>query len=120
MDDVSLFLDMGAEVNATDHHGYTPLFYAAITNNTVTADTLIRRGADLTARGTTCNRGALHIAAMYGSDEVLRLLLDKVNETTLLCDTDWGTILGELAVPDQNMRHCIGSFYLRHYYNRVY
>ena len=79
MDDVSLFLDMGAAVNATDEQGYTPLFYAAISNNPITAATLIRRGADLTTRGTTCNRGVLHIAAMYGSDDVVKLLLDKVS-----------------------------------------
>ena len=78
VDDLAMFLDMGADINATDHHGYTPLFYAAMSNNANTAATLIRRGADLEVRGSACRRSVLHIAAMYGSNDVIKILLDKV------------------------------------------
>ena len=79
-----MFLDMGADINATDHHGYTPLFYAAMSNNANTAATLIRRGADLEVRGSACRRSVLHIAAMYGSNDVIKILLDKVRSDDVI------------------------------------
>lgn len=78
---------MGAAPNAIDDKGYTPLFYAAMSNNVGTAETLLRRGADLDLRAKRCGRGPLHIAAMFGSDDVIKLLLDKVYLLTTARDS---------------------------------
>jgi len=80
IDDLALILDHNAPVDAGDDLGYTPLFYAAIANNVATAQTLLGRGeADITATGTQCQRNVLHVAVMFGSKEVIDLLLDTVS-----------------------------------------
>ena len=47
VEEVISLLDYGADVNACDNMGYTPLFYAAIANKVDNLDVLINAGADI-------------------------------------------------------------------------
>ncbi len=76
-----LMLDRGADVNAVDPLGRTPLMYAAISDQmpTEAIELLIRRGADVNARSTharTVDAGmsVLDIARLNGETPVVRLL----------------------------------------------
>ena len=75
-DCIQLLLDAGANPNATNSVGATPLMWAV--PDLARVKLLISRGADVNARSTSLQRTPLLIAARYpGSVEVLRLLLDK-------------------------------------------
>ncbi|XP_024086080.1 serine/threonine-protein phosphatase 6 regulatory ankyrin repeat subunit B isoform X2 [Cimex lectularius] len=56
--------------------GMTPLMYAVKENRTTYLDRLIELGCDVTARNND-NYNALHIAAMYSREDVVKLLLSK-------------------------------------------
>ncbi|KAK0166183.1 hypothetical protein PV328_004625 [Microctonus aethiopoides] len=56
--------------------GMTPLMYAVKDNRTALIDRLIELGADVCARNND-NYNALHIAAMYSREDVVKLLLSK-------------------------------------------
>jgi ankyrin repeat protein len=68
-------LDKGADVNAKDRWGGTPLHYAAEEGHKEIAELLIAAGADVNERwaGTT----PLHYAAFYGQNEIAELLIAK-------------------------------------------
>jgi ankyrin repeat protein len=72
-----LLLDQGAEVNAADHRGYTPLLLAAQCDrdSPELVRLLLDRGAglDAVAEGET----ALSLAAKRGETEVTRLLRER-------------------------------------------
>ena len=73
--EVQRLLDAGADVNAKNNDGWTPLLYATQDNNTGVACLLIRKGADVNARigGNT----AMSFASANGNTEVIELLLSK-------------------------------------------
>nr|XP_012134976.1 PREDICTED: serine/threonine-protein phosphatase 6 regulatory ankyrin repeat subunit A-like [Megachile rotundata] len=56
--------------------GMTPLMYAVKDNRTGLLDRMIELGADVSARNND-NYNALHIAAMYSREDVVKLLLSK-------------------------------------------
>ncbi|XP_043250040.1 serine/threonine-protein phosphatase 6 regulatory ankyrin repeat subunit A-like isoform X5 [Colletes gigas] len=56
--------------------GMTPLMYAVKDNRTALLDRMIELGADVSARNND-NYNALHIAAMYSREDVVKLLLSK-------------------------------------------
>jgi len=70
-------IEKGANVNITDNHGMTPLMYAAERGHLTTVQALLSApGIDMNAKsliGTT----ALHMAANYGKDEVVKALINK-------------------------------------------
>ena len=66
------------EIDAQDDLGYTPLMYAAMANNVDTAEVLVEKECNLKVTVGECERQALHIAAMFGSKEMTRFLLQKV------------------------------------------
>ena len=79
-------LDRGANPNAINNFGKTPLMYAAQYNQILSAKLLLRAGADINARTVappddcsvslhTINVTALHYAVRYSSAPLIRLML---------------------------------------------
>jgi len=74
VDAVRVLLDHGADPNARDRHGDTPLYVACKFNNVLRKiKALLRAGADVNC----CERGkgALHVACTNGSTATVELLL---------------------------------------------
>jgi ankyrin repeat protein len=71
---VSLLLKNGAEVNAVEPNGRTPLFFAADYGCLPIADILLRHKANVQARD-TFGKTPLHKAATFGDDRLVGLLL---------------------------------------------
>jgi ankyrin repeat protein len=66
-------IDAGADVNAVQHGGYTPLIDAAATANAPLAELLLERGADASAR-LEDGRGPADLAEAAGSAELAERL----------------------------------------------
>ena len=77
--EVKLLLDAGADVNAMDNDGETPLHIASYKGYIEITKLLLDRGADVNARDLwkQFGRTPLHFAAWGGNSEIARLLLDK-------------------------------------------
>eukprot|EP01052_Picozoa_sp_SAG31_P016376 SAG31_NODE_1082_length_10014_cov_5.324962_3_plen_143_part_00 len=73
---VQQLIDLGADVNAANSHGMTPLHQAARSGDVVSAKALIAAGADVDA---VDNHGATPLihAAQKGEGEVLSELLES-------------------------------------------
>lgn len=79
---VRLLLEKGARMDAVSSSGSTALFDAAMNRNLPVFNLLIAGGADINKR-TKLKQSVLDVAAMYGSEEMVRTLLDRgaeVNE----------------------------------------
>lgn len=75
---ITLLLDAGANVNATDSDGATPLMYAAASGRTAALKALASRGANINALGRLSKHSpstALHYAASAGHSDAIRELL---------------------------------------------
>ena len=70
-----VLLEEGADVDATDEEGRTPLFYSNGMSPELT-DLFLKRGGNLNARD-EYNRSPLHSADEHYSPDVVRLLLEK-------------------------------------------
>ena len=73
---VKQHLAAGADVNAKDSVGWTPLHLASIYDHRETAELIIANGADVNAK----NDGGftpLHAAALNGHKEIAELLIEK-------------------------------------------
>jgi ankyrin repeat protein len=70
---------LGAEVNPVDKDGWTPLLHATFKNHTNVAKVLLDSGAnpDVIARSDGTSVYPLYFAAMYGFDDMIRLLIEK-------------------------------------------
>jgi hypothetical protein len=64
----------GANVNARDDYGYTPLMWAAQQGHHLTSETLLKKGADVNAQDKQ-GHTALLIATVKGHEKVVRVLL---------------------------------------------
>jgi len=73
---VKQHLDAGADVNAKDGGGWTPLHYAAGNSHKEIAELLIAKGADVNAKNDK-GRTPLHRAAIFGHKEIVELLIAK-------------------------------------------
>lgn len=71
-----MLVQRGADVNAQDVLGFTPLMIAAQANDTAMIRFLMSKGADLSTK-TIAGYDALSIAVEKGNDESVRVLLDK-------------------------------------------
>src|SRR5258706_487995 len=67
----------GANVNARNGSGGTPLHDAALNGKVTTARILLARGADINAQETESGTTALYAAASLGRENVVALLLEK-------------------------------------------
>jgi hypothetical protein len=74
-DTARLLLSKGANINAHDHEGWTPLFWAAFSRRTDTARFLLEKGADVNAHNKYLDTALLH--ASYGGDtDTVAVLLE--------------------------------------------
>ncbi len=84
----------GTDINIKANNGDTALMIAAYKGNKAAAETLLARGAEVNRPGWT----PLHYAAASGSDDIVRMLLDKAayidaespNKTTPIMMAAWG------------------------------
>jgi ankyrin repeat protein len=73
---VKQYLDGGADVNAKNDDGWTPLHGAALKSRKEIAELLIAEGADLNATNKVGGT-PLHYAALNGFKEIAELLINK-------------------------------------------
>lgn len=73
---VEALLAKGADINAKDKNGGTPLLFATALGNKELTKLLLARGADATAR-TSSGESLLHNAALRGWTDIAELLLAK-------------------------------------------
>ena len=65
----------GADVNAKDDNGWTPLHWAALSGHKEVSEYLITMGADVNAAETVSGMTPLHFAAVGDQKEIVELLL---------------------------------------------
>jgi uncharacterized protein len=70
------YLNMGADVNARDESGLTPLIWASVKGNAYAAQILLERGANANARNAQGDT-ALMWASMMGHEPVVELILEN-------------------------------------------
>ena len=74
---VKQYLDGGADVNAKDKLGWTPMFYAASSGRKEIAELLIAKGADVNAKSKFGSQIPLYFAAQSGYREIAELLIEN-------------------------------------------
>ncbi|KAJ1390033.1 ankyrin repeat-containing domain protein, partial [Ochromonadaceae sp. CCMP2298] len=86
----------GADPNARDAMGLTPLLRAVLAGDSGSVGALLQAGADASVAEPARGRSALHFAAGLGSYSMLRLLLDSLQQarTVLRTDSECYTGLG--------------------------
>jgi uncharacterized sulfatase len=73
---VKALVEQGADINAKDELGWTPLYWAASTGQTEVAEFLVAQGADVQAK-TKDENTPLHQAASAGEGRLAELLISK-------------------------------------------
>ena len=109
---VSASLDAGADVNAQDQSGYSPLHYAAAFNsNPAVVKTLLKAGADLQAKDHEWGATPLHWGAWASKNpSVIAALLENGADPNVQ-DKGGGTPLHAAALKQQQSCHtdCIAG-----------
>jgi ankyrin repeat protein len=73
----NLLLDRGADINAKEPGGMTPLFHAVLAGDCATVELLLERGADINAK-ITLGVTAISLALRgQGGPDMIRMLQDK-------------------------------------------
>lgn len=85
IDEAKSLIEKGANVNAMDKDGYTPLHLASINGHTEVVKYLFENGANVNAKNSNGNT-PLHYASMNGYKEVVELLLKNGATKTDLND----------------------------------
>lgn len=75
IDALEVLLAAGADLNAADRNGETPLFAALLAAHGTAANTLLATGADVSIAEQRHGLTPLHVAAAYGDQDMIRLLL---------------------------------------------
>lgn len=83
----SLLLQNGADVNATDSVGNTPIILAAAGNHTALVQLLLDNGANVNAKDKH-NKAALGVAAYYGYCDPMELLI--AHNCDVNAQDEWG------------------------------
>jgi ankyrin repeat protein len=73
---IKMLIKKGADVNAKNQQGWTPLGFAVANGDKETAELLIEKGADMNAKDDV-GMTPLHVAAQYGRKEIAELLIVK-------------------------------------------
>jgi ankyrin repeat protein len=87
---IDTILQNGAEINARDEHGWTPLMWASWSGLTKTATRLIELGADIKIADHKGNP-ALMLAALRGNTEIVQFLINRG------ADRNFATAQGKIA-----------------------
>ena len=82
---MTVLIEAGADVNATDDAGRTPLHYSVVHPSSYLAAALMAKGIDLDHRDET-GATALHVAARDGMRRIIRQLVDAGADRNLLDD----------------------------------
>jgi ankyrin repeat protein len=96
---VTELIAQGADVNAKDSHGATPLMFAALMERTETAKLLIEKGADVNAKdpeGWT----PLIFATRVGQAEIAKLLLEKGADVNAKDTYGWTPLMHAASLGD--------------------
>ena len=91
-DQVRALWEEGANVNAKNDQGWTPLMFAAGEGDTTTADALLSRGADIDLQSEN-GETALMLAARWGHFRLVRMLLIDAEANVNLRNKDGKTAL---------------------------
>lgn len=89
---VKALLAEGADVNARDEMGVTPLMQASLAGNTDVVRFLLDKGADLN-RQNKIGMTALTAAASGGKFEIVKLLLASGADLNLKGDASWTALM---------------------------
>jgi ankyrin repeat protein len=73
---MDMLIDAGADVNAQDQFGNTPLMYAAFKGNNQLIDILLHAGADINATREASGFTALACAVVMEHPETVRVLIE--------------------------------------------
>ncbi|KAK1770501.1 ankyrin repeat-containing domain protein [Phialemonium atrogriseum] len=74
---LALLVEKGAEIDAKDGYGKTPLHWAAKNGHKAIARLLVEKGAEIDAKDGYDGRTPLHWAAKNGHEAIARLLVEK-------------------------------------------
>ena len=89
-EDISMLTDEPfkgiVDLNAQDEQGFSPIFYAALANNVDTATALLEQGCNLHLLAGAIRRHVIHVAAMFGSTDILQYLFLRRHEYELNID----------------------------------
>jgi ankyrin repeat protein len=74
---VNMLLDQGADLESRDKYGQTPLLWACQYENKAVADLLLDKSTGLKSKDKDYDQDQLLVAAKYGHEEIVKLLLRK-------------------------------------------
>ena len=77
-------LDAGADPNATDNEGETPLYLAAQLDRIAVVEALLDGGANPAVRNNDLDT-ALHMACRYGQPDVVQFMIQRCGGPELVC-----------------------------------
>jgi ankyrin repeat protein len=96
-----LLIARGADVNAADEQGWTPLMLSVRTGKLAAVEALLEAGADPLACSLT-GATALHLAAVNGKTEVCKCLVRRAPAALQVLDGE-GKTPAQVALGDEDL-----------------